>query len=69
METGDVRLRAVLSSLSHFIPQLALPKLFDTTLAERLLDSPPPAVSSYWKPMLRALIAGSWGQTIEKAAA
>jgi nucleoside-diphosphate-sugar epimerase len=69
METGDVRLRAVLSSLSHFIPQLALPKLFDTTLAERLLDSPPPAVSSYWKPMLRALIAGSWGQTVEKAAA
>jgi nucleoside-diphosphate-sugar epimerase len=68
METGDVRLRAVLSSLSHFIPQLALPKVFDTTLAERLFDSPP-AVSSYWKPMLRALIASSWGQTIEKAAA
>jgi len=68
METGDVRLRAVLSSLSHFIPQLALPKVFDTTLAERLCDSPP-AVSSYWKPMLRALIAGSWGQTIEKVAA
>jgi nucleoside-diphosphate-sugar epimerase len=69
METGDARLRAVLSSLSHFIPQLALPKVFDTTLAERLLDSPPPAVSSYWKPMLRALIAGSWAQTSEKAAA
>jgi len=43
-------------------------KVFDTTLAERLCDSPP-AVSSYWKPMLRALIAGSWGQTIEKVAA
>ena len=69
METGDVRLRAVLSSLSHFIPQLALPKLFDTTLAERLLDSPPPAVISFWRPMLRALIASSWGHTVEKAAA
>lgn len=68
METGDVRLRAVLSSLSHFIPQLALPKVFDITLAERLCGSPP-AVSSYWKPMLRALIAGSWGETIEKVAA
>jgi nucleoside-diphosphate-sugar epimerase len=69
MDTGDMRLRAVLSSLSHFIPQLALPKLFDTTVAERLLEAPPPAVSSYWKPMLRALIASSWGQTVEKVAA
>jgi nucleoside-diphosphate-sugar epimerase len=68
METGDVRLRAVLSSLSHFIPQLALPKVFDTTLAERLCGSPP-VVTSYWKPMLRALIASSWGQTVEKVAA
>ena len=69
METGDVRLRSVLSSLSHFIPQLALPKLFDTTVAERLLEVPAPAVRTYWKPMLRALIASSWGQTVEKAAA
>jgi hypothetical protein len=69
IETGDARLRAVLSSLSHFIPQLALPKLFDTTFAEALLDAPPPAVSSYWKPMLRALIASGWGQTARKAAA
>jgi len=69
METGDVRLRAVLSSLSHFIPQLALPKTFDTTIAEVLLDAPPPTARSYWKPMLRGLIASNWGQTIEKAAA
>jgi nucleoside-diphosphate-sugar epimerase len=69
METGDLRLRAVLSSLSHFIPQLALPKIFDTTIAEVLLDGPPPAARSYWKPMLRGLIASNWGQTIEKVAA
>ena len=69
METGDVRLRAVLSSLSHFIPQLALPKTFDTTIAEVLLAAPPPTARSYWKPMLRGLIASNWGQTIEKAAA
>jgi nucleoside-diphosphate-sugar epimerase len=69
METGDARLRSVLSSLSHFIPQLALPKVFDTTVAERLLDAPAPAVSSYWRPMLRALIAGNWGQTVEEVAA
>jgi nucleoside-diphosphate-sugar epimerase len=69
METGDVRLRAVLSSLSHFIPQLTLPKVFDTTAAERLLEVRPPAVRSYWKPMLRALIATGWGPTAEKVAA
>ena len=68
METGDVRLRSVLSSLSHFIPQLALPKIFDTTVAEILLDAPAP-VSSYWKPMLRNLIATKWAQTAERVAA
>lgn len=69
METGDLRLRAVLSSLSHFIPQLALPKTFDTITAEVLLDAPPPPARSYWKPMLRGLIASNWGQTVERVAA
>lgn len=69
METGDVRLRAVLSSLSHFIPQLALPKQFDTTVAEALLGAPPPAARSYWKPMLRTLIASSWARSVEGVAA
>ena len=69
METGDVRLRSVLSSLSHFIPQLALPKVFDTTVAEILLDAPAPPVSTYWKPMLRNLIAGKWAQTAGQVAA
>lgn len=68
METGDVRLRAVLSSLSHFIPQLALPKLFDTSIAESLLGAPPPAPATYWKPMLRRLIENNWGQNEEVAA-
>jgi len=69
LETGDVRLRSVLSSLSHFIPQLALPKVFDTAVADVLLDVPAPPASSYWKPMLRSLIASNWGQTAERAAA
>ena len=67
METGDARLRAVLSSLSHFIPQLALPKIFDTTLAETILDAPAPPPATYWKPMLRRLIQHNWGQTQEAA--
>jgi long-chain acyl-CoA synthetase len=68
METGDVRLRAVLSSLAHFIPHLALPKVFDTSVAEALLDAPPPAPGTYWMPMLRCLLANNWGQTQEAAA-
>lgn len=68
METGDLRLRAVLSSLAHFIPHLALPKVFDTSVAESLLDALPPAPGTYWMPMLRYLLANNWRQT-EAAAA
>jgi len=67
-DTGDVRLRAILASLAHFIPQLALPKTFDTTVADRLLRAPAPSPSTYWKPMLRQLLQHNWGQTEEVAA-
>ena len=67
METGDARLRAVISSLSHFIPQLALPKVFDTSVAESLLN-PAPDPATYWKPMLRRLLQNNWGQSEEAAA-
>ena len=67
-ETGDVRLRAILASLAHFIPQLALPKTFDTRVADRLLGAPAPSPSTYWKPMLRQLLHHNWGQTGEVAA-
>jgi nucleoside-diphosphate-sugar epimerase len=68
IETGDARLGAVLSSLSHFIPHLALPKVFDTATADSLLDDRPPDPRSYWKPMLRRLLADNWCQTAEAAA-
>ena len=67
MQTGDVRLRSVLTSLSHFIPQLALPKVFDTSIAESLLN-PAPDPGTYWKPMLRRLLQNNWGQSEEVAA-
>jgi hypothetical protein len=57
-----------LSSLSHFIPHLALPKVFDTSTAEALLDAPPPAPATYWVPMLRRLVENNWGQSKEAAA-
>jgi len=60
IETGDARLGAVLSSLSHFIPQLALSKRFDTTVAERLGGSAAPPVRSYWQAMVTQLLASNW---------
>jgi len=68
MDTGDPRLRALISSLSHFVPQLALPKRFDTTTADELLAFVPPSASDYWEPMLENLIAAGWGAA-DKAAA
>ena len=68
MDTGDPRLRALISSLSHFVPQLALPKQFDTAAADELLTFMPPAASDYWGPMLENLIATGWGVADEAAA-
>ena len=67
-QTGDPRLGSILTSLSYFIPQLALPKVFDTSVAEDLLGAPPPCAREFWIPMLRHLIATSWGHAGEKAA-
>lgn len=67
-QTGDPRLRAILTSLSYFIPQLALPKVFDTSVAEDLLGAPPPCSREFWVPMLRRLLVTNWGHTVEKAA-
>lgn len=68
LETGDARLRALISSLSHFVPQMALPKCFDTTVADGLLDFVPPPASEYWGRMLTNLIATGWGVSDEAAA-
>ncbi len=60
IETGDQRLASILQSLSHFIPQLALPKQFDTRVADRLVGRVAPAVSTYWPAMLAQLLATNW---------
>ncbi|MFL5576590.1 MAG: SDR family oxidoreductase [Gemmatimonadaceae bacterium] len=59
-ETGDARLRGVTRSLSHFIPQLALPKRFDTTRADRALGRAAPAPREYWGRMIGRLIETGW---------
>lgn len=54
-ETADARLRQVVRSLSHFAPQLALEKRFDTSGADALLGSGAPPVREYWGRMVRKL--------------
>jgi 2-alkyl-3-oxoalkanoate reductase len=54
-ETGDARLRAITRSLTHFVPQLALPKLFDTAAADAALGYAAQPVRSYWGAVLQQL--------------
>jgi nucleoside-diphosphate-sugar epimerase len=55
-ETGDARLRAITRSLTHFVPQLALPKLFETAATDSALGFAAPPVRSYWTAMLDGLM-------------
>jgi nucleoside-diphosphate-sugar epimerase len=63
-ETGDRRLRQVLRSLSHFVPQLAHPKRFDTANADRALGRPAPAVRTFWRNMVERLADGRTGSAM-----
>jgi long-chain acyl-CoA synthetase len=67
-ETGDARLAAILASLSHFIPQLGLPKTFDTTVADSVLGYSAPPVAAYWEAMIGHLMTDHWGGVREVAA-
>jgi hypothetical protein len=50
----------VAHALSHFLPQLALPKRFETARAEALLGAGAPPVRDYWGRMLDHLDATGW---------
>jgi nucleoside-diphosphate-sugar epimerase len=59
-ETGHPRLRQVTRALSHFLPQLALPKRFDTARAESLLGRAAPPVRDFWGRMVDHLRDSNW---------
>ena len=59
-ETGHPRLRRVTRALAHFLPQLALPKRFDTRHADELLGAGAPEVREYWGRMIDHLQATDW---------
>jgi hypothetical protein len=50
----------VTRALTHFLPQLALPKRFDTQRADALLGVPSPRVSDYWGRMIDHLQRTGW---------
>ena len=56
-DVADPSLKRLTRALSHFVPQLALPKRFETTNAERLLGHGAPPVRDFWLPMLDHLLA------------
>ena len=56
-EVGDASIRRLTRSLSHFVPQLALPKAFDTSTARELLGFGAPPVRDFWPRMLDRLFA------------
>ncbi|HSJ08562.1 MAG TPA: SDR family oxidoreductase [Longimicrobiales bacterium] len=59
-DTGDVRLATITRSLSHFVPQLALPKQFDTSRTDAALGRSAPRVSEYWARLVERLVAERW---------
>jgi nucleoside-diphosphate-sugar epimerase len=58
---GDRTLLRLTRALSHFVPQLALPKQFDTTAADAVLGFAAPPVADYWASMIDHLLATDWG--------
>lgn len=65
---GDQRLRRITRSLSHFVPQLALPKLFDTSRARAILGDAAPPVAAFWDRMLEWLLVSNWSAALPEAA-
>jgi thioester reductase-like protein len=65
---GDARLKRITRSLSHFVPQLALPKYFDTARARAILGEAAPPVASYWDRMLERLLESNWNAALPEAA-
>ena len=59
-QTGHPRLRRVTRAISHFLPQLALPKRFETQRAAALLGVEPAPVCEYWGRMLDHLLSTAW---------
>jgi nucleoside-diphosphate-sugar epimerase len=66
-DVGSERVRRAVRSLSHFVPQLAFPKRFDTTLADCALGERAPAVRQFWTRMVEQLAGVASSPVVEVA--
>jgi long-chain acyl-CoA synthetase len=66
--TGEERIRRLTRSLSHFVPQLAYAKRFDTSGTEAVLGTRPPNVVEYWPLLVRRLIDSRWSEHVRLVA-
>ncbi len=64
-DAASPRVRQALQSLSHFVPQLAHPKRFETRAADALLGESAPPVASFWANMTDHLVGTA--QVLEAA--
>lgn len=67
-EVGEIRLRRAVAALTHFVPQLAYPKCFDTSRADTALGGAAPAARTYWPTVIEELLAGGWAARLRRAA-
>ena len=63
-DAGSSRVRRAVHALSHFVPQLAHPKIFDTTNTDALLGYSAPPVMSFWANMVAALVGNGTAQEV-----
>ena len=47
-------------ALSHFAPDMAFPKRFDTTMADAMLGTAAPPVAAFWPGMVSRLVQLPW---------
>ncbi len=66
-DTAEPSLKRVTRALSHFVPQLALPKQFATAMTDALLGAVAPDPLTYWPAMLDHLLRTLWG-SVRRAA-
>jgi nucleoside-diphosphate-sugar epimerase len=66
-DVGSERVRRAVRSLSYFVPQLAFPKQFDTTLADTAVEERAPAVREFWTRMVETLAGVDRSPAVEVA--
>lgn len=65
--TGNARVRAITEALTHFVPQLAYPKTFETRGADSALGYAAEPVRTWWPRVVRHLVRTRWNLELRRA--